>query len=140
MSSAFSRLTKQLIGAALSICLGLSLLFSTFVGDVQAARTSMTGDYAKDTISVARSLQETIDTPLDSEGRQEAIDLITDYISRYRNRSQFNESISFTTMQTALNSLAGHYKTFGARPLPEELKTRLDKELGKAESIVLKES
>ncbi len=100
----------------------------------------MTGDYAKDTVSVARSLKETISTSQDNEGRLEAIELITDYISRYRNRSQFNESISFTTMQTALNSLAGHYKTFGDRPIPEDLKNRLDTELGKAESTVIKDN
>ena len=40
-------------------------------------------------------------------------------------------------MQTALNSLAGHYKTFPNRPVPEKLKERLNDELSKAEELAL---
>ena len=69
----------------------------------------------------------------------EALELITQYISRYRNRPQFNGTNSFTTMQTALNAMAGHYKTFANRPLPDKLKERLNKELSRAEKIVVKE-
>ena len=103
----------------------------------------MSGDYAKDTAAVVQSLQQIIEMPNDQENRSgqedEAVILITDYISRYRNRPQVNETISFTTMQTALNSMAGHYKTFN-RPLPESLKDRLTKELAKAEGLALKGS
>ena len=41
-------------------------------------------------------------------------------------------------MQTALNSLAGHYNNFANRPLPEELQNRITKELAKAEQTVLR--
>ncbi len=139
MTSAFHRLLKRLMEAAIAICLGLCLLFLPLNGRVDAARTSMSGKYVDDTISVARSLQETIAIPKDAEGREtaeaEAVFLITDYISRYRNRSQFNELVSYTTMQTALNAMAGHYKNSN-RPLPEKLKDRLNQELAKAEKIV----
>jgi photosystem II Psb27 protein len=37
-------------------------------------------------------------------------------------------------MQTALNSLAGHYANYPNRPLPEALQDRLSKELRKAET------
>ena len=101
----------------------------------------MTGDYLKDTISVAKSLKQTVTSPESSEVNlekdKETVFLITDYISRYRNRYQVNGSQSFTTMQTALNSLAGHYKTFPNRPVPEKLKDRLNEELSKAEELVL---
>ncbi len=94
----------------------------------------------EDTISVADQLKETISIPEDSDGiteaKDEAVKLITDYISIYRGRSQVNSLNSFTTMQTALNSLAGHYKNFSKRPLPEDLKERLNKELSKAEASV----
>ena len=103
----------------------------------------MTGDFSKDTVSVAQSLKETIAIPNDNDERsaaqQEAVALITDYISRYRNRPQVNQTVSYTTMQTALNAMAGHIKTFSSRPLPDELKNRLNKELSKAEEMVLRE-
>ena len=109
-----------------------------------AAKTSMTGDYAKDTISVVKILKEAIATPKDAsnkaEVRDDSLSIITDYISRYRNRGMVNKTQSFTTMQTALNAMAGHYKNFASRPLPENLKERLNKELSLAEKMVLRES
>ncbi|MDC3203800.1 photosystem II protein Psb27, partial [Prochlorococcus sp. AH-716-B04] len=109
-----------------------------------AAKTSMTGDYAKDTISVVKTLQIAVETPKDSPDkdmvRDESLALITDYISRYRNRGMVNKTQSFTTMQTALNAMAGHYKNFATRPLPDKLKERLTKEFALAEKMVLRES
>ena len=111
---------------------------------VEASGALMSGDYINDTVSVASSLQETIAIPKEEVGRSdsedEAVQLITAYISRYRNRSQVNKSLSYTTMQTALNSMAGHYKTFPNRVLPDRLKDRLNNELAKASELATKES
>ena len=104
----------------------------------------MTGDFAKDTISVSSTLKETITLPKEGKGlteaEKDAVFLISDYISRYRNRSQVNTSTTFTTMQTALNALSGHYKTFANRPVPEKLKERLNKELSKAEKLAVRDN
>ena len=109
-----------------------------------AAKSNMTGDYTKDTVSVVKTLKGVIYTPKDApnkeEIREEALSVITDYISRYRNRGMVNTTQSFTTMQTALNAMAGHYKNFATRPLPDNLKERLNKELSIAEKMVLRES
>ena len=143
MISAFHHLSIRLVRAALAICLGFCLIFSQFASEVNAAKTLMTGDFAKDTIAVSSTLKETITLPKEdkglSEAEKEAVFLISDYISRYRNRSQVNTSTTFTTMQTALNALSGHYKTFANRPVPEKLKERLNKELSKADKLVLRE-
>ena len=68
----------------------LLIVFALFNEPSLAVKTSMTGDYAQDTISVVKKLQTAVDTPKDSpeknEIRDEALTLITDYISRYRNR------------------------------------------------------
>ena len=144
----FMKWTTELIvrnlTKAISFSLSLIVVFSLFNSPSIAAKTSMTGDYAKDTISVVRTLQTAVDTPKDSpnkdEVRSEALTLITDYISRYRNRGLVNKTQSFTTMQTALNAMAGHYKNFASRPLPDKLKERLNKELSLAEKMVLRES
>ena len=137
--SIFKNLTK-----AISFVLSLLIVFTIFISPSFAVKTSMTGDYAKDTISVVKTLQTAVDTPKDSpnkdEVRTEALTLITDYISRYRNRGMVNKTQSFTTMQTALNAMAGHYKNFASRPLPDKLKERLTKEFSLAEKMVLRES
>ena len=140
----FRHLYKKLIRASLSFALGLILIFHPFgQGLLAAEKAIMSGDFTKDTVSVAKSLKETIaladDDPNQQDSKDEALDLITAYISRYRNRPQVNSSSSFTTMQTALNAMAGHYKTFSNRPLPDKLKERLNKELSRAEKIVVKE-
>ena len=129
---------------AISFLLSLIVVFTLFNSPSLAVKTSMTGDYTQDTISVVKSLQSAVDTPKDSpnkdEVRSEALTLITDYISRYRNRGMVNKTQSFTTMQTALNAMAGHYKNFASRPLPDKLKERLTKEFSLAEKMVLRES
>ena len=144
MISSFHHLANKLMKTALAICLGLCLILTPLGISANAAKTFMSGDFSKDTISVAQTLKETIDLPKNSEGlsdeEKDAVFLISDYISRYRNRSQVNTSITFTTMQTALNALSGHYKTFANRPVPENLKERLNKELSKAEKLAVRDN
>ena len=139
----FNQFFKKFIQNFLSVCLGVLLIFHPFGEGLLAAKPSMSGDFVQDTVSVAQALKETIaladDDERISDSKEEALGLITAYISRYRNRPQVNGSSSFTTMQTALNSMAGHYKTFANRPLPEKLKERLNKELTRAEKVVVKE-
>jgi len=129
---------------ALSICIALIIYFVLTISPSYAAPSNMSGDYTSDTISVVKALKGAIETPKDAsnkdEVREESLSLITDYISRYRNRGLVNKTQSFTTMQTALNAMAGHYKNFASRPLPEKLKERLNKELSLAEKMVLRES
>jgi len=136
-------LNKSLM-KALSICIALIIYFVLTISPSYAAQSTMSGDYAKDTISVVKALKGAIETPKDAsnkdEVREDSLSLITDYISRYRNRGLVNKTQSFTTMQTALNAMAGHYKNFASRPLPEKLKERLNKELSLAEKMVLRES
>ena len=142
MISKFYGLLKLLVQRVLIISLAGYLLLIPFSDTALAAKTSMTGDYSKDTVSVIRDLKDVIAITENEEEQTisdiEAVFLITDYISRYRNRPQINGSLSFTTMQTALNALAGHYKTFPNRPVPEKLRDRLNDELSKAEVLLEK--
>ncbi len=144
MISVFNHLSTRILRAALAICFAFFLVLFQFTSQVNAAKTFMTGDFAKDTISVSSTLKETMTLPKEdtglSEAEKEAVFLISDYISRYRNRSQVNTSNTFTTMQTALNALSGHYKTFANRPVPENLKERLNKELSKAEKLAVRDN
>jgi len=141
MFSALHRLTRHLMRFTVAACLGLCLMLTACSGD---GASTLTGDYVEDTVAVVHTLQSTIAMAQDDDGRSEAESsataLINDYMSRYRPRPQVNGLSSFTTMQTALNSLAGHYKTYANRPLPETLRTRVDKELAKAEKAVVRGS
>ena len=141
MLSALARLIQSLSRMAIALILGLSLLLTACSGDAEAR---LTGDYVEDTVAVSRSLRDVIDLPQDdenhAEAEAEARALISDYMSRYRPQPRVNGLSSFTTMQTALNSLAGHYASYANRPIPEALHDRLAKELSKAEKSVIRGS
>ncbi len=96
----------------------------------------LTGNYVDDTAAVSQALLSTIALAPEDPGLPEAVGqaraLINDYMARYRPRPSVNGLSSFTTMQTAMNSLASHYATTTKRPLPEALRSRVRKELEQA--------
>ncbi|MEB3190274.1 MAG: photosystem II protein Psb27 [Snowella sp.] len=98
--------------------------------------TGLTGNYSQDTLKVIETLSTALDLPSDAENLSEvqssARAEINDYISRYRRDASSGKLRSFTTMQTALNSLAGYYTSYGTRPVPEKLKKRLKQEFKQA--------
>jgi photosystem II Psb27 protein len=130
---------RSVLRPLLRACLCLALCLSLSLGLMACSSGGgMSGIYVDDTVMVARSLLDTIALPQDDPARTEAETsaraLINGYIARYRPRHDVNGLASFTTMQTALNSLAGHYSAYANRPLPDALKARLQKELKMAES------
>ena len=131
----FRQRLKQLfsrLAVALVLCLSLALTACS------SANTGLSGNYIEDTVAVADSLLSTIalgaDDPARAKAEIEARSLSNGYVARYRPRSSVNGLGSFTTMQTAINSMAGHYTNYPNRPLPEALKERIAKELKKAET------
>ena len=137
MLTALARLLRSMSRAAVALGMSLCLLLTACSGEAEA---KLSGDYVQDTVAVAQNLMAVIDLPQDDpdllQAETDARELINDYISRYRPQPRVNGLSSFTTMQTALNSLAGHYSTYSNRPLPEQLQERLVKELSKAEKAV----
>jgi len=120
----------------------LALALCLLLGACSTASGGLTGNYVDDTVAVADSLLATIALTADDPGRgdaeTQARSLINDYVARYRPRASVNGLASFTTMQTALNSLAGHYANYPNRPVPDALRERLTKELQKAERNVVR--
>ena len=137
MLSALARLFQSMSRAAIALGMSLCLLLTACSGEADA---TLSGDYAVDTVAVAKNLLAVIELPQDDpdhlQVETDAKDLINSYISRYRPQPKFNGLSSFTTMQTALNSLAGHYTNYSNRPIPEQLHDRLVKEISKAEKAV----
>ncbi|MFO0038812.1 MAG: photosystem II protein Psb27 [Synechococcaceae cyanobacterium] len=129
-------LRRTVLRTVVALCLCFTLALSA----CSASGTGLTGNYVDDTVRTAQTLLTTIATPQDDPGHAaaeaQARAMINDWTSRYRPRGDLRTLTSFTTMQTALNSLAGHYANYANRPLPEALRTRLEKELHKAETTV----
>jgi|TARA_B100002052_G_scaffold289182_1_gene306229 photosystem II Psb27 protein len=126
---------------------GLALLMtaSLLLGLTACSGTpnGLSGSYVDDTVAVVNTLLATISPEEGSTSNQQqdqARALINDYIALYRPNNSVNGLASFTTMQTALNSLAGHYASYNNRPIPDTLRARLEKELHKAELSVVRGS
>jgi len=102
--------------------------------------TGLTGNYSQDTLTVIETLTTALDLPNDAPDlaaiQTTAREQINDYISRYRRETKSGGLRSFTTMQTAVNSLAGYYTAYGSRPIPEKLKNRLKIEFKQAKVAV----
>jgi len=102
--------------------------------------SGLSGDYRQDTFALLQSLRTSIELPADAPDKaalqEEARQKINDFASRYRRDTSVTSLTSFTTMRTALNSLAGHYSSYPNRPLPQKLKTRLEQEFRQVESAL----
>ncbi len=117
-----------------------------FVGLTGCASTpaGMTGNYRQDTLALIESLRGALDLPNDSPEKAgaeaEARQKINDFASRYRRDGALLKLSSFTTMRTALNSLAGHYSSYPNRPVPQKLKNRLETEFKQVEAALNREA
>ena len=120
---------SRLLALVLVVCLSLMGCGSNPSG--------LTGNYRDDTVAVLSNLRTAIDLPDDASNKKEVVTLarkqISDYASRYRRNSKTAGLRSFTTMQTALNAIAGYYSSYGNRPVPEKLKKRLNDEFKQVE-------
>ena len=121
----------------LSRLLALVLVVVIGLMGCSSSSSGLTGNYSQDTLAVLENLKTAISLPDDASNKKEVITLareqISDYASRYRRDGKVAGLRSFTTMQTALNALAGYYSSYGNRPLPEKLKKRLTQEFNQVE-------
>lgn len=124
---------SRLLALALVLVMGL-------MGCSSGGTTGVTGNYSQDTLKVIEDLTTVMELPPNDPSYREkqtaARDEMNSYISRYRRDDRVSGLTSFTTMQTALNSLAGFYSSYGSRPVSSKLKKRLLKEFGKVERSI----
>jgi photosystem II Psb27 protein len=98
----------------------------------------LTGNYVSDTTDTIKVLREAINLPENAENRvavkTSAKYKINAYISRYRSDHDKGGLYSYTTMSTALNTLAGYYSGSAKRALPAKVRDRISQELDRAEA------
>jgi photosystem II Psb27 protein len=117
------RFMSRLLAFACALLIGFTALPSWANAD------SLTGQYKEDVVDVITVLKGAIDVAPDnpdrSQIRAQARGKINDFASRYRRNGSVVKLNSFTTMRTALNSLAAHYSAYPNRPVSDKLKARL---------------
>jgi photosystem II Psb27 protein len=125
------RFLSRLLAVVFVVLIGLSAVPAVAHAD------SLTGRYPEDVQLVIETLKGAIDVTADSPDRAaintEARRKINDFTARYRRNEKVSRLSSFTTMRTALNSLAAHYSSYPNRLVPDKLKVRLLDEFKRAE-------
>jgi photosystem II Psb27 protein len=125
------RYLSRLLALVLVVTIGL-------MGCSSSMSTGMSGDYRQDTLTLLQNLRTAIELPEDSQDKAAAQDRarqsINEFASRYRRNDTLSKLNSFTTVRTALNSLAAHYTSYPNRPLPQKLKDRLEQEFKQVEA------
>jgi len=122
----------------LSRLMAIVLVVAMFLSSSSTAwADSLTGNYQEDTLAMVKLLRTTIDLAPDAPDRSamqdEAKKKINEFASRYRRGSVLKLN-SYTTMRTAINSLAGHYTSYPNRPVPAKMKKRLISEFRQVEA------
>lgn len=132
---------KRLISGILALLL---VCVVGLTGCSSSTPSGLSGDYREDTLTVIDHLRTAINLPEDAPEKAEAQALarqnINDFAALYRRNPSVEQLSSFTTMRTALNSLAGHYSSYPNRPVPDKLKKRLEVEFGRVEAALRRES
>lgn len=128
----------------LSRALALVLVLVVGLMGCTASPTGLSGNYRQDSLTLIENIRTALELPDDSPDKVpaqlEARHQISDFVSRYRRDGSLLKLSSFTTMRTALNSLAGHYASYPNRPVPQKLKTRLEQEFKQVESALRREA
>lgn len=124
----------------LSFLLALVLVVVMGITGCSSSPGGLTGNYSEDTLSVVNNLRTAIELPEDAPNKavaqSEAKAKINDFAARYQRDASLSKLTSFTTMRTALNSLAAHYTAYPNRPIPEKLKQRLEYEFNQIEAAI----
>jgi photosystem II Psb27 protein len=97
----------------------------------------LTGNYPEDTAAVVKSLRYAVSLPKNATDKNTAqLDAkykINAFASRYRRDGDKLRLTSFTTLRTALNSLASYYNSTAKRKVPEKVRDRVLIELDRVE-------
>lgn len=124
--------------------LGLVLAFSLLLMGCSSTPSGLTGNFRDDALTLIDSLRTAIElpetAPEKAEAQADARTKINDFVALYRRDASLNTLASFTTIRTALNSLAAHYTSYPNRPVPQKLKNRLEQEFRQVELALEREA
>jgi photosystem II Psb27 protein len=120
-----------------AVVIGLMLTLVVMLTGCSGSMGTLSGNYTQDTLNLVQTLRQAVALPEDDPHKAEfqtaAREQINDFAARYRRDGGISGLLSFTTMRTALNALAGHYSSYPGRPIPEKLKNRITEQLDQVE-------
>lgn len=99
----------------------------------------LSGTYRSDVDTVVTVLREAIATPVDAPEqatvRQNALSVMDAFSSRY-SINKFANRVSYTTLRSAMNTVASYYRKSSVRSIPQTKIDRVATELDRVEQAV----
>ena len=99
-------------------------------GVASARNQFMSGDYKVDAALVLGDMRAACELGRGAPGMAETVGKtrkeMNEFVALYRRNDKVSGSTSFSTLYTAINTLSGHYASYGSTyPVPEKRKKRL---------------
>jgi photosystem II Psb27 protein len=114
-----------LLAAAGAMLVGVAPAFASATADYKLVKS-----YPEDAKAVLEKMRETTELTRGAEGFEDTVTkcrkLMNDFFAFYRRQPQISGKPSFSTLYTAINTLSGHFASYGNKyPVPAKRKERL---------------
>lgn len=115
----------------------------SLVQPVYATDYGLTKDYQVDSVNLIANMRLATNLTRGTDGFEQTVELtrkqMNEYVSYYRRQSKYSGAQSFGTLYTAVNTLAGHYASYGnSYPVPAKRRERLTVQYKEAEKYLKK--
>ncbi|OSX69871.1 hypothetical protein BU14_1049s0001 [Porphyra umbilicalis] len=106
-----------------------------------ATNFTVTGDYVPDAKLMLNNLKAATALARGTPGMADTVNKtrkqMNDFVALYRRNGKVSGSVSFSTLYTAINTLSGHYASYGAAyPVPEKRKKRLNQQFSEIDRAI----
>lgn len=113
-------------------------LFLPTLPALARGNTAMTGEYKTDASLVLTDMRLACDLTRGAPGIADTVGRtrkeMNDFVALYRRNNKVSGSSSFSTLYTAINTLSGHYASYGsAYPVPDKRKKRLTQQFSEVD-------
>lgn len=131
-TSSTTQLSQSTLSRRAFLFTAISTATATLLPSISQAASvsSLSGDYAVDAAAVLADMRVACELARGSPGIAESVSKtrreMNDFVALYRRNGKVSGSPSFSTLYTAINTLSGHYASYGnSYPVPEKRKKRL---------------
>ncbi|KAJ8906855.1 hypothetical protein NDN08_003339 [Rhodosorus marinus] len=141
VAMSLSRRDVLSLGALAALVPSFALAEDGIAAATKAAPTKVSGNYADDAKNVLDNMINVCTFKKGTPGMSDVVSDVrkemNDFVARYRRNNNVNGSASFNTLYTAINTLSGHYASYGNNyPVPEKRKKRLTQQFAEIDKAL----
>lgn len=119
--------------------LGFNPVYADAPADANSVKdAALTGDYQTDAHTLVADMRVACALSRGAPNMEQTVTQVrremNDFVALYRRNNKVSGNPSFSTLYTAINTLSGHYASYGnAYPVPEKRKKRLNQQFSEVD-------